>query len=94
MAKAANGQQRMEQRAGDKTLRLLLEKLRQLRRISGLTQEQFSEAAGLSYKYYQAVEAGRKRELRLSTLERMARAHGLEVWELLTPVKTSPRKPR
>jgi len=63
----------------------LLAKLRELRVARGLTQEQFAEKSGMSYKYYQAVEAGRKRDLRLSTLERLASAHGLEVWELMRP---------
>ena len=35
--------------------------------------------------YVQAIEAGRKVDLRLSTLERLAHAHSLEVWELLLP---------
>lgn len=39
----------------------------------------------MSYKYYQALEAGRKRELRLSTIERLAAAYGIAVWELLAP---------
>ncbi len=39
----------------------------------------------ISCKCYPAVEAGRKRELRLSTLERLARAYGLEPWQLLAP---------
>ena len=84
---AADDEQPKEHRAGDRTLVRLLERLRTLRLAAGLTQEQFSERAGLSYKYYQAVEAGRKRELRLSTLERLARAYKLEAWELLAPVK-------
>jgi|SRR5882724_7530884 len=67
------------------TVTQLLEKLRQLRMHRGLTQEAFAEEAGISYKYYQAVEAGRKIDLRLSTLERLAKAHGKEVWELLLP---------
>jgi hypothetical protein len=46
------------------------------------------------YMYYQAVEAGRKRDLRLSTLERLAAAYGLEVYELLTPELRKSRKPR
>ena len=83
----ADDEQPKEHRAGDRTLVRLLERLRALRLAAGLTQEQFSERAGLSYKYYQAVEAGRKRELRLSTLERLARAYELEVWELLAPAK-------
>jgi len=69
----------------DPTLNRLLLHLRKLRRLHGLTQEQFAEKAGLSYKYYQALEAGRKRALRLSTVERLARGYGLEVYELLSP---------
>jgi transcriptional regulator with XRE-family HTH domain len=67
------------------TLAILLRRLGELRRRHGLTQEAFAERAGMSYKYYQAVEAGRKRNLRLSTLEKLATAYGLEVWQLLSP---------
>lgn len=67
------------------TAAALFEKLRQLRLHRGLSQEAFAEEAQISYKYYQAVEAGRKADLRLSTLERLAKAHELEVWELLLP---------
>lgn len=49
----------------------------------GWTQAEFAERISMSYKYNQAVEAGRKLDLRLSTLIRLADAHGLEVWELL-----------
>lgn len=63
----------------------LLGRLKALRLERGLTQEQFAEKSGISYKYYQAVEAGRKRDLRLSTLDRLATAHGLEPWQLLLP---------
>ena len=67
------------------TARLLLERLRLLREKCGLTQEAFAERAGLQYKHYQAVEAGRKPDLRISTLEKLAKALGLEPWELLYP---------
>jgi transcriptional regulator with XRE-family HTH domain len=67
------------------TINRLLSHLKQLRRIYGLTQEACAERAGMSYKYYQAVEAGRKRELRLTTLERLAKAYDLEVYQLLSP---------
>ena len=69
----------------DDTIQRLLGRLKALRVARGLTQEQFAEESGISYKYYQAVEAGRKRDLRLSTLDRLAKAHGLETWELLMP---------
>jgi transcriptional regulator with XRE-family HTH domain len=67
------------------TITRLLIRLKQLRQAHGLTQEAFAELAGLSYKYYQQIEAGRKPDLRLSTLERLAKAYGIEVHELLAP---------
>ena len=65
------------------TAKRLLARVKQLREGRGLTQEAFAEKAGLGYKYYQSVEAGRKRDIRLSTLEKLAKACGLELWELL-----------
>ena len=61
----------------------LLARVKQLREALGLSQEAFAEKAGLGYKYYQHVEAGRKRDLRLSTLEKLAKACGLELSDLL-----------
>jgi len=66
-------------------LHRLIDRIRRLRELRGLTQEQFAEEAQISYKYYQAIEAGRKADPRLSTLERLAKAHGIDVWELLLP---------
>ncbi len=63
----------------------LPDRLRQLRQKAELTQEEFAEKARLGYKYYQQIEAGRKEDIRISTLERLARGHGLEIWELLMP---------
>lgn len=65
------------------TAKRLLARVKQLREGRGLTQEAFAEKAGLGYKYYQSVEAGRKRDIRLSTIEKLAKACGLELWELL-----------
>jgi transcriptional regulator with XRE-family HTH domain len=67
------------------TLKTLLVRLKELRELHDLTQEQFAELSGISYKYYQAIEAGRKRELRISTLERLASVYGIEVYQLLAP---------
>lgn len=61
----------------------LLARVKQLREGRGLSQEAFAEKAGLGYKYYQSVEAGRKRDIRLSSLEKLAKACELEPWELL-----------
>lgn len=67
------------------TIKRLLNRLRQLRARHALTQEAFAELSGIGYKYYQQIEAGRKRELRLSTLDRLARAYGIELHELISP---------
>jgi transcriptional regulator with XRE-family HTH domain len=67
------------------TQKKLIARLKELRKIHKLTQEEFSERIGISYKYYQAVETGIKKDLRLSTLERLAKAYGIEVWQLLAP---------
>ena len=63
--------------------KLLLMRVKELRIELDLTQEEFAKKAGFGYKYYQAVEAGRKQDIRFSTVEKMAKACGLEVWELL-----------
>jgi transcriptional regulator with XRE-family HTH domain len=63
----------------------LIARLRELRKLHGITQEQFSEQTGFSYKFYQLIEIGRKCDLRLSSLERLAKAYGIQVHELLAP---------
>jgi transcriptional regulator with XRE-family HTH domain len=62
---------------------ILIKRLRELRKKTGLTQEQFAERIGLSYKYYQQIELGNKRELRLSTLDRLAKGLETEPWRLI-----------
>lgn len=63
----------------------LAARVRQFREASGLSQEAFAERAGLKYKHYQAWEAGRKIDIRLSTLEKLAKACRLELWQLFDP---------
>jgi transcriptional regulator with XRE-family HTH domain len=65
------------------TAKRLLARVKQLREALGLSQEAFAEKAGLKYKHYQSIEAGRKSDIRFSTLEKLAKACGLEAWELL-----------
>ncbi|MEM9444436.1 MAG: helix-turn-helix transcriptional regulator [Verrucomicrobiota bacterium] len=67
----------------ERLIDFLHRRLKQMRWERKITQEELAEKAGMSYKYYQAVEAGRKRDLRLSTLEKIARALDLTVSELL-----------
>ncbi len=58
-------------------------RVRALREAIGLSQEAFAERAGLTYKHYQQVEAGRKLNITLPTLEKLAKACGLDLAELL-----------
>jgi transcriptional regulator with XRE-family HTH domain len=68
--------------ANDFTTRLLV-RIRTLREAQSLSQEAFAERAGLKYKHYQAIEAGRKPKFQLPTLIKIAEALGLEPWQLL-----------
>ena len=62
----------------------LAKRLRALREQSGLTQEAFAEHAGLSYKMYQSFEAGRRWNLRMSTVLKLATIHGLTLSALFS----------
>jgi transcriptional regulator with XRE-family HTH domain len=66
-------------------IEFLRERLKKLRKRHGLSQERFAETANINYKYYQSVEAGRRCELRLSTLEKLAKAYGIRLDQLLNP---------
>ena len=63
----------------------LIERVKRWREDHELTQEAFAERADLKYKHYQAIEAGRKMDFKMSTFEKLARACGREPWELLMP---------
>lgn len=68
-----------------RTGKLLIARLKELRKRHSLTQEQFSELSGVAYKYYQMIEIGKRIDLRLSTVEKLASAYGIGVHELLGP---------
>lgn len=59
------------------------ERIKELRLAKGLSQERLAVRAGLKYKHYQALEAGRKRDFRISTFEKLAKAVGVEPWEVI-----------
>ena len=61
--------------------------LKRFRASLGLTQQALAEKAEVEYKYYQRVESGRWPGLQLATVERLARAVGVEAWELISPVR-------
>jgi transcriptional regulator with XRE-family HTH domain len=60
----------------------LRQRLRDLREQTGLSQERVAERAGISFIYYQALEAGRRSNLTLGVLEKIATAFGLSLVEL------------
>jgi len=60
-------------------------RLRELRLIHHLTQQELAEVADFSQNFLQQIEAGRKKEIWLSTVERFAKAFSLEVHEFLAP---------
>jgi len=66
----------------NETMQRLLARVREWREARGLSQEAFAERAGLTYKHYQAIEAGRKPRIQLPTIEKLARGCGLELSEL------------
>ena len=43
----------------------------------------------MSYKFYQQIEAGRKKQIWLETVERLAAGFGLEAWQILAPDEPS-----
>ena len=61
------------------------EKLKALRGASGLTQEAFAELAGMDYKTYQHIEAGRRPSVRLCTIEKICAAYGIELHQFFQP---------
>jgi transcriptional regulator with XRE-family HTH domain len=67
------------------TYAVFRENLRRLRLELGLTQQDFSEKAQLSYKYYQDLEAGRLPGLTLATIDKLAQTLGVDVWTLFHP---------
>jgi transcriptional regulator with XRE-family HTH domain len=80
-------------------LPVLRRNLRSARLNAGLTQQAFAEKAGVSYKYYQDLEAGRIEGLTLATIERLATAWRVEGWKVFhpdavpTPVRARARSP-
>jgi transcriptional regulator with XRE-family HTH domain len=72
--------------------KLFQERLRQLRKERGWTQEQTAEQCGIGYKLYQLYELGIKQNPGLTSLEKLAAGFGLEICELLTPTLPQNRR--
>jgi transcriptional regulator with XRE-family HTH domain len=67
------------------SLKRISERLRTLRLRHDLTQQELAEVADFSQNFLQQIESGRKREIWVSTVERLAAAFSLEVHEFLAP---------
>jgi len=65
-----------------KSLPVLRENIRRARLLLGLSQEAAAELAGLGAQHYQDIEAGRRKGLRLVTIEKIASALNVEIWRL------------
>ena len=72
--------------------KLFQERLRQLRKERGWTQEQTAEQCGIGYKLYQLYELGIKQNPGLVSLEKLAAGFGLEIHELLAPINPKTRR--
>jgi len=58
-------------------------KIKELRRKRGITQEQLAELIETSYKYIQRIEGKTPPDVRLTTVERLAKALKVKPAELL-----------
>lgn len=66
---------------------------RELRHKHGLTQQELAELADMSEKFIQQIEARRKKEIWVSTVERIATAFSLGLHEFFSPRIPSKSKP-
>ncbi|EIP96635.1 putative transcriptional regulator [Opitutaceae bacterium TAV1] len=69
-------------------------RLCELRVRHGLTQEEAAELVGVSMRFYQLLESGRKKQMWLETVERLAASYGMEPWQFIgpeLPVHTKPK---
>jgi len=73
-------------------IELISLRLIELRHIHGLTQEEAAELIGISTRFYQTFETGRKKHIWLATIERLAAAFGMEPWQLLFPTLAAQTK--
>lgn len=62
---------------------LLAKRLKELRKKHGLTQQKVAELAGVDYKHIQLLESKNPPAARIDTLEKIARAFGINSAQLL-----------
>ncbi|MBU0766484.1 helix-turn-helix domain-containing protein [Patescibacteria group bacterium] len=64
------------------TSKKLAKRIKELRLERGLTQEEAAKKCGLKYKYYQEYEGKKPRDMRLSTMDRIAKGFNINTSEL------------
>jgi transcriptional regulator with XRE-family HTH domain len=62
------------------------ERLRQLRKQRGVTQDELAERAGINRSYLSAIENGHSSPT-IDVVEQLAKGLGVNVWELLSTVE-------
>ncbi len=70
---------------GVQAVATLCANIRRVRLARGWSQEVTAEKAGLGARHFQDIESGRRNGVRLETIERIAKALRVEVWQLLQP---------
>jgi len=60
----------------------LANRIKELRLQRGWTQEEAAKKCGIKYKYYQEHEGSKPRDMRLSTLEKIAKGLDADLIEL------------
>lgn len=64
------------------TAKKLAKRIRELREERGWTQEKAARLCRIKYKYYQEYEGKEPRDMRLSTMEKIAKGMEVELSEL------------
>ena len=63
--------------------RQLGERIRQLRKRHGLTQDELAQCSGISTKYLQNLEGKTPKRASIDTLQGLANGFGMPLWKLL-----------
>lgn len=69
-------------------------RIRELRKANGVTQERLAELSGVDYKHIQLLEGARPPAVRIDTLEKIALGFGLTLAEFFSTPAFSGRKGR
>lgn len=71
---------------------IFAERLRELRKSKGLTQEKLAEVSDIDYKYLQKLESKNPSSPTLSVLEKLSRGLGITLTELISHIEESKKQ--